>query len=126
MTDIIDTELDAAARDLLASAAQDLRDNGWYQGDYYESPAVWELSDKPPQACPACAYGAMYRVTGLTFNAAANTSALLLAESLLGEEVGMIAPWNDREERTADEVIAAFEKVAGPEALARRDGKSKE
>lgn len=118
-------EVEEQARDLLARSAQDIRNNGWVQGNYYpeESMGTWTPhGGRPPQNCPACIYGAMIRVSNLTYTQFVHGADPVMARAvgLLAAELGQgISWWNDLPGQTAEEVVGTLERVAGSEALAR-------
>lgn len=108
-------------------AADIIRTNGHYKGAYWGRPESGVGVELSPRECPSCVAGAIS--IALTdwpvphgvedgelddFN-----EAVLRLNELLGLEpdpmlipVGRLAAWNDTEDRTPDEVIAALENAA--------------
>lgn len=105
------TDLTAQVRALFGRAADDLETHGWFQDNYFAIPSE---EDEVPQGCPSCALGALVRATGAgEFKDAFDNLVFRRAEATLAAMVGdAVGPWNDREDRTAEEVVGLFRKLA--------------
>lgn len=114
--------------EIYLKAAQVIRANGHYKGAYYESaPEAGVGIQFAPTECSMCIAGAVsMAMTGwpipggwdddgrAEFDAAARRLAELVGaeDDPLLEPVGRLAGWNDADDRTAADVIAALEQAA--------------
>lgn len=130
--------------DLLLKAAEIIERDGWYQGYYYEMPegngisgtADWYKRDHAAsRTAPVCALGALRRAAyghssyleggreprGL--KAAAEKLSKLMPLTAVEREAGLehmpISSWNDKPERTAEDVILALKQAAHSEGNTR-------
>ncbi|MFF6847053.1 DUF6197 family protein [Streptomyces antimycoticus] len=111
-------------------AADIIRTNGHNKGDYYRIPETGVGIEPAPAECPVCAAGALsIALTGAPRPVAdgiplVEAAARRLLEHLIPGykralaiwDLGVL--WNDVPERTADDVIAAFEDAARAEETA--------
>ncbi|MGW7001316.1 DUF6197 family protein [Streptomyces sp. NPDC054933] len=94
-------------------AADVIRTNGHYTGDYYSSADALFL---PKPQCPVCTVGALRIATtgspdvadDLTSSAVAFFSPRITSNIVNEDPVERIADWNDDPERTHDEVVEAL------------------
>lgn len=114
--------------EIYLKAAEVVRTNGHYKGAYFEPSPESGVGILPaPAECPVCIAGALsIAISGdPTPDRDANPErehydviAGRLADTMgiegdpLLAPVGRLAGWNDAEERTADDVIAALEQAA--------------
>lgn len=109
--------VDNAAADELEKAADILEANGLYKGDFYDARQSVRR-DRYPEDCHVCAMGAIN-------TAATGTPSMPMAweepyvrlhelyklvKTFLG--VSFLDGWNDAEERTEEEVVAALRGTA--------------
>ncbi|MEU0783450.1 hypothetical protein ABZ341_17990 [Streptomyces sp. NPDC006173] len=114
--------------EIYLKAAEVIRTNGHYKGAYFEpSPESGVGITPSPSECAVCIAGALsIAISGdpipdrdfgpnrRQYDAIAGRLADLM--NIEGdpklEPVGRLAGWNDAEERTADDVVAAFQQAA--------------
>ena len=102
-------------------AAEVIRSNGHYTGDYFSSAAALFL---PKSESPVCTIGALRIATvgspetgnELTDRAVAFLSPRIASNIVDDDPVERVAGWNDAPERTQDEVVEAL--LAAAEAVA--------
>lgn len=108
---------DNDGRETLRQAAEWLSEHNWVQGGLYErdSGGTVDVGNALPadrtEVTGACATGAIAAVCG--FKTSSN-SAWKAAIDRLGALIGgnLIPDWNDRTERTKEDVILAMKKAA--------------
>ncbi len=115
----------ATVPDVLDAAADHIQQHGWCQGDYAFYP-----EDDSVEIPTCCAAGAIqYVIAGDAYDYCVGQGAkeaLLLdigtpPDEIFSAEVE-IGVWNDRDERTADEVIATLRRVATEHRNAQNGG----
>jgi hypothetical protein len=101
-------------------AAEVIRTNGHYKGAYWGRPEAGVGIVLAASECPVCTVGALsVAVTGSPVPVADEVDPVIVefASRMFGPvnaaaAVVRVAAWNDAEERTADDVIAALEQAA--------------
>ncbi|MGW7688918.1 DUF6197 family protein [Streptomyces asiaticus] len=110
-------------------AADIIRTNGHNKGDYYRFPETGVGIQLAPAECPVCAAGAIsIALTGAPKPSGHDVPLVEAAARRLLEHlipgykralaIWDLGLWNDADERTADQVIAAFEDAARAEETA--------
>jgi hypothetical protein len=116
--------------DAFRGAADVIRENGWYQGEYY-----WPTDDLPPAKCPVCVLGAVLVATvGVpqhlhdedegcdeTCFPLQWLATFMSRSGYCDSDVLGIADWNDESERTVDEVLDLLERAAKAAESARAE-----
>ncbi|MFD8088727.1 DUF6197 family protein [Streptomyces malaysiensis] len=124
----MDPTIDFAA--IYRLAANIIRENGHNKGDYYRIPETGVGIELAPAECPVCAAGAIS--IALTGAPKPDGWDVPLVEAAVRRLLEHLIPgykramaiwdlgvlWNDVPERTADDVIAAFEDAARAEETA--------
>ncbi|GHG10298.1 DUF6197 family protein [Streptomyces hydrogenans] len=114
-------EIDSQARQALLDAAEVIGRDGWHQGAYYSGHTYGPEADGTEAAlhAPVCAIGSIRRAlwgeacVPLRIWGSPQVRVALHAEKLLGDHVGACVPdWNDKRERTAEDVILAMKQTA--------------
>ena len=91
-----------AMRDLLAA--------GWIQGNYAMTEGGFSCNPSSAHACKFCMEGARQRVESqLTLVADRSTPLRRIIEGVIGNT--SLAMWNDKKERTHEEVLIAMDKA---------------
>lgn len=113
------TDQQMATSDVLYKAADLIDFDGWHQGGY--APDQTE-DGTSMEGLPACALGALYKAAGKPLVWSTSVACWvghgdLAAIDVLAGHVGSYVPyWNDKNGRTAEEVIEALRAAAVIEA----------
>jgi hypothetical protein len=107
--------------EIYLKAADIIRTNGHYKGAYYASGESEVGIQRRAAECPVCTVGALsLAVTGdpVPYCTEVDPVVVQFASRMLGRPVNAeaavvsIARWNDADDRTPADVIAAFEQAA--------------
>lgn len=107
--------------DILDEAANVIERNGWIQGDYVNQRQIED--GKGPGDCACCARGAINTAAGgspyndyllVAIEASNAVETWLTNSGAIGETLSLVE-WNDKDGRTADDVITALRGAAQAE-----------
>jgi hypothetical protein len=112
-------------QDILTKAAALLESSptAWTQSVIARNAAGRVAAPNSPEACSWCALGAIAKVRGQPYATRTNCPATQLLETYLGEYAGN---YNDRPQRTREEVIAALRGAAELQTVTTTPAKTPE
>lgn len=94
--------------EVLREARRLIAEVGWTQGTFARNAGGADVSPRSPQATCFCAAGAIIRAND-GCDMGFSSPGISAVEHVIDER--WIDAWNDREERTRDEVLAAFDRA---------------